>query len=98
MFKHEIDHSLFIALMETRDAENLFALIDRNRNHIGEWLKFPSITLQVEDSRNFIEMVRMRYARNEGYWLGIWLEEKLIGSIGFLYFDLDNKKRKLVIG
>ncbi|ANS75276.1 ribosomal-protein-serine acetyltransferase [Paenibacillus yonginensis] len=95
MFKYAIDHSLFISLLETGDAESLFNLIDRNRSHIGEWLKFPNVTLKVEDSRNFIEMVRMRYARNEGYWLGIWLEEKLIGSIGFLFFDFDNKKTEI---
>ncbi|WMT39701.1 GNAT family protein [Paenibacillus sp. D2_2] len=95
MFKYAIDKSLFISLLETKDAEKLFNLIDKNRNHIGEWLKFPSITLKVDDSRNFIENVRMRFARNEGYWLGIWMENKLVGSIGFIYLDQENKKTEI---
>jgi ribosomal-protein-serine acetyltransferase len=95
MFKYPIDDTLYLSLLETRDAEALFNLIDRNRDHIGEWLKFPSMTLTVNDSRVFIERTRMRYAKDEGYWLGIWEENQLVGSIGYLYIDQDNRKTEI---
>lgn len=95
LFKYKIDNLLSLSLFETKDAELLFNLIDRNRDHIGKWLKFPNITFSADDSKRFIESVRLRYARNEGYWLGIWMEETLVGSIGFLYLDQENKKTEI---
>lgn len=95
MFKYTIDQSSFLSLLEVRDADKLYALINRNREHIGKWLKFPSITVTSEDSKAFIERVRLRYAKGDGYWLGIWNDDELVGSIGFLYIDQENKKTEI---
>lgn len=95
MFNYPIDDHLRLTLLETRDAEALFALINRNRDHIGQWLKFPSMTLTVDDSKAFIERTRMRYAKEDGYWLGIWEDKQLAGSIGYLYIDQDNRKTEI---
>jgi len=35
MFKSEIDDSLTLSLLETKDADQLFRLIDSNRDHMG---------------------------------------------------------------
>ncbi|MBD3922154.1 GNAT family N-acetyltransferase [Paenibacillus sp. PR3] len=95
MFNYRIDDSLILTLLETRDAEALYALIDRNRNYIGQWLKFPSMTLSVDDSKAFIERTRLRYAKDDGYWIGIWEGGELVGSIGYLYIDQDNRKTEI---
>lgn len=95
MFKYTIDDSCSLMLLEIKDAEKLYDLINRNRNHIGEWLKFPSITLKADDSKTFIERTRIRYAKDEGYWLGIWVGDELVGSIGYLYLDQENKKTEI---
>lgn len=96
MSKYEIDDSTFLSLLEIKDSEKLYDLIDRNRTHLGEWLKFPNVTLHADDSRVFIERTRMRYAKDEGYWLGIWNNNELVGSIGYLYIDSENKKTEIV--
>lgn len=95
MFKYEIDDSSFLSLLEIKDAQQLYDLINRNRDHIGKWLNFPNITLRPEDSKTFIERTRLRYAKEEGYWLGIWSRDKLVGSIGYVYLDQDNKKTEI---
>ncbi|WP_440118956.1 GNAT family N-acetyltransferase [Paenibacillus sp. QZ-Y1] len=95
MFKIKIDDTSTLALLEIKDAQKLYDLINRNRDHIGEWLKFPSVTLRVEDSKTFIERTRIGYAKDEGYWLGIWDGDKLVGSIGYLYIDQENKKTEI---
>ncbi|MCL6604605.1 MAG: GNAT family N-acetyltransferase [Paenibacillus sp.] len=95
MFKYEIDDSTYLSLMEIKDVEQLYDLINRNRDHIGEWLKFPSITVEVDDSKTFIERTRIRFAKDEGYWLGIWSRDQLVGSIGYLYLDQENKKTEI---
>lgn len=95
MFKYEIDNSSFLSLLEVKDAEKLYDLINRNRDHLGEWLKFPRITVKADDSKTFIERTRIRYAKDEGYWLGIWNGDQLVGSIGYLYLDQENKKTEI---
>lgn len=95
MFKYEIDDSSYLSLLKIKDAEQLYNLINSNREHIGEWLKFPSITVEADDSKTFIERTRIRYAMEEGYWLGIWSEDKLVGSIGYLFLDQENKKTEI---
>ena len=95
MFKMHIDDDSYISLLETKDAEFLYDLIDRNREHLGEWLKIPGMTLHADDSRRFIERTRLRYANSEGYWLGIWQGKELMGSIGYLYIDQDNRKTEI---
>lgn len=95
MFKNDVDELTFLSLLETKDSEKLYDLIDRNRTHLGEWLKFPSVTTHADDSKAFIERTRMRYAQNDGYWLGIWSNNELVGSIGYLYLDRENKKTEI---
>lgn len=95
MFTYKIDDLSYLSLLEIQDADKLYNLINRNREHIGEWLKFPSMTLKVEDSQAFIERTRISYAKEEGYWLGIWNEDQLVGSIGYLYIDKENKKTEI---
>lgn len=95
MFKYEVDDASFLSLLEIKDAERLFNLINKNRDHISEWLQFPSITISVDDSKTFIERTRLKFAKEEGYWLGIWHENDLVGSIGYLYMDQENKKTEI---
>jgi len=95
MFQCKIDASSFLTLLEMKDADSLFELVDRNREHIGRWLKFPGSTVRVNDSLAFIEKTRIKFAKEEGYWLGIWHEQNLAGSIGYLYIDQENKKTEI---
>lgn len=97
MFKHALDdtNSAYISLFTSNDAAALFQLIDRNREHLGAWLRIPGMTVTEEDSKGFIERTRLRYAREEGYWLGIWFRGELVGSIGFCDIDTDNRKAEI---
>ncbi|WP_339282909.1 GNAT family protein [Paenibacillus sp. FSL R5-0486] len=95
MFKYQMDTATYVSLLAMKDAPQLYNLIDRNRDHIGAWLKFPSMTLTEDDSRNFIKRTRIRYAQDDGYWLGIWCGDELAGSIGYLYIDQENKKTEI---
>jgi ribosomal-protein-serine acetyltransferase len=95
MFKYVIDNSSFLTLLEIKDSDKLYELVNSNREYISEWLTFPEQTLKIDDSRAFIERNRIKFAKEEGYWLGIWHENKLAGSIGYLYNDQENKKTEI---
>lgn len=97
MFKHALGRTdtAYLSLFTSNDAAALFQLIDRNREHLGAWLRIPDMTLTEEDSAGFIERTRLRYAQEEGYWLGIWFRGELAGSIGYCDIDLENRKAEI---
>ncbi|GMK47354.1 GNAT family N-acetyltransferase [Paenibacillus glycanilyticus] len=95
MFKATINNDTYLSLLETRHAKELFQLIDSSRESIREWLEFPDLTHQVEDTDAFIRRSLKRFSENDGYWAGIWYRNKLAGSIGFLYMDWKNKKTEI---
>ena len=54
MFRYEIGDDAELRMLENRHAEELFALVDRNRKHLREWLPFLDATTSVENERGFI--------------------------------------------
>jgi len=82
MLRHALDERTELRLLEPRHAPELFELIDRNREHLGQWLAFPDYTKSVDDSRRFIESRLRALARGTGLALGIWHEGRLAGVIG----------------
>jgi len=82
MLKHPLDEQTELRLLEPRHAPELFALIDRNREHLRRWLPFPEHTRSVEDSRKFIESRLKALAQGTGLALGIWHQGRLAGVIG----------------
>lgn len=95
MYKAEIDANTYLSILEPRHADELFRLVDQNRESIGEWLSFPQKTNKVEDSQTFITKSLKRFADSNGYWAGVWYKEELAGSIGYLYIDQNNKKTEI---
>ncbi|QFT89581.1 Putative ribosomal N-acetyltransferase YdaF [Bacillus sp. THAF10] len=95
MFKTILNSTTYLQLLERKHADELFYLIDGSKESIGKWLSFPTRTEGVEDCTTFIEKSLQRYAKNNGYWAGIWHEGRLVGSIGYLYIDSDAKKTEI---
>ncbi|RKL67226.1 ribosomal-protein-serine acetyltransferase [Salipaludibacillus neizhouensis] len=95
MFKATADRDTYISILEPRHADELFKVVDRSRESLGEWLSFPAFTKGVQDSKTFIEKSLNRFAANNGYWSGIWHKGELAGSIGYLYIDSQNSKTEI---
>ncbi|BCU80844.1 hypothetical protein JIR001_06270 [Polycladomyces abyssicola] len=68
--------------LEKTDAEKLFRLVVANREHLAPWLSFAPTTRKVEDTMRFLEEVQERHEKGLGMHFGIWLGEKLIGTLG----------------
>lgn len=92
---NQVNQDIMLSLLEENDAESLFNLVTANKDFLSNWLSFPSVTNQVEDSKSFIKRSLFRFVNKEGFWAGIWYKEKLVGSIGFLYFDWKVKKTEI---
>jgi ribosomal-protein-serine acetyltransferase len=95
MQDYKIDENTYVTLLELKDAEILFELVDNNRDHFGKWLQFAHETKTAADTRQFIARSLHKYADNNGFWTGLWHQGKMVGAIGYLYFDWDDKKTEL---
>lgn len=71
-----------LRLMEIRDAEALFALVDRNRAHLRQWLPWVDYTLSVKDCVELRLKALERFAENGSFDAGIWYGSQLAGEIG----------------
>ena len=54
MFRAPIRHGIELRLLEERHASAAFALMDRDREHLRQWLAFVDKTRTEEDWRKFV--------------------------------------------
>lgn len=83
MFKYIIDDKTELRLLDIHHAEEVFKLVDSNREHLREYMPWVDSTNTIEDSRSFIQNCKEKHAANAGFDTGIWYEGQLAGIIGF---------------
>ncbi len=91
-----VDEETQLRPLEERYAEEYFALIERNRAYLQEWMPWASYENSLEDIKAYMKNTLLQFANNEGLQAGIWHQNKLVGSIG--YPSLDWPDRKVEIG
>ncbi|MER3115105.1 GNAT family N-acetyltransferase [Bacillus altitudinis] len=79
MFTFNISDDLKLACLQVADAEALFALIQQNKDHLGEWLPWVNHCHCIEDVQSFIQSARAAYAEKKDIEAGIVLNDQLIG-------------------
>ena len=95
MFSYQINKNIKLKILEEREADQLFKLVDSNREYLGEFLPFVAYTTEVEHSKKFIHSALQQFARGDGFHCGIWYDQKLVGVIGLHYLDLVNKRTSI---
>ncbi|MBD0380235.1 GNAT family N-acetyltransferase [Paenibacillus sedimenti] len=95
MFSNQINDDIHLKLLETRFADELFALSDKNRDYLREWLPWLDATVSVEQTRNFIQSTLKAYADNNGFNCGIFYKGRIAGCIGLHGIDWINKKTSI---
>ena len=82
MFQTPIDDKLSIKILEERDAEALYKLIDHSRDYLSEYLPWVKFMKATEDELPFIKEGLQQFANNDGFQCGIWFEGQLAGVLG----------------
>lgn len=85
MFEAVVDEGLMLRLLEPRHAGALFDLIDQNREHLGAWFPWVERTKAVAASETFVQEGLKKFAKGNGFQLGIWSGGQLVGAIGLHY-------------
>jgi ribosomal-protein-serine acetyltransferase len=85
-----------IRLFAADDAEFVYALVDRNRAYLREWLPWVDRTQSPRDIHAFITTIAIpQYKANNGPNCGIWVGREFAGSIGCHAIDWANRNCSL---
>jgi ribosomal-protein-serine acetyltransferase len=87
MLRFELTEDRSMRLLGPADAEELFALIDANREYLARWMPFVGQTRSAADSLAFIRAAVRQHEENRGLQMAITCNERIIGVAGFHRID-----------
>ena len=91
MFSRRVAPGIEIRLFDLKDAEPAFAVVERNRAYLREWLPWVDLTTSPHDLRNFVVRVHNQFDAGRGPQCGLWVEGAFAGSIGCHPIDWPNR-------
>src|SRR5215510_1632809 len=86
--------SLGVRPLEAEDAEELYALIEANREHLARWMPWAA-GQDLAGTERFIAEAEEQFARDDGFQARIAPEGKIIGIAGFHSIDWLNRNTSL---
>lgn len=95
MFTFKVDEQIEIELLQQHHKEELYELIDVNRDHLRKWMLWVDKRKSAEDFEEIIPIWITNYANNNGFDAGIRYQGKLVGMIGLHYIDWKNKSTSI---
>jgi ribosomal-protein-serine acetyltransferase len=95
MFVHQLDEHTTLAMVEMRDAEELFALVDGSRMYLREWLPWVDANISINETVAFVEAAQRQYSRGEGFQCCIRYRGKIVGIIGIHRVDRFHKQAEI---
>jgi ribosomal-protein-serine acetyltransferase len=90
MFTRQLTDKIRTSFSLPQYAEELFALTDRNRTFLRQWLPWLDGTTTVEDTRNFLIQQIHRFAGGEGLHVTIFYDDMIAGVAAFNSIDRTN--------
>lgn len=91
-FEIKINEKLSLKLRHAEDAEAIFLLTDKNREHLRPWLPWVDKTLTAEDTREYILGELENFEKKVAADFGIWYEGQWAGSMGYHAIKVSDKK------
>ena len=81
-----ISEELHLRVLEEADAEEVYRLVEANRDHLARWMPWAR-DQDLERTRNFIRTARDRYERNDGFEVALVADGRIVGCAGFATVD-----------
>jgi ribosomal-protein-serine acetyltransferase len=86
-----VDEEIVLRPVFETAPEEMYALIDRNREYLGEFLPFATPAYSLEDARKFAEAKRADWGVTGEHGFSIRYKGKLAGAIGIRGFGSPNR-------
>ena len=91
-----VGEDLILRTFRESDAEVVFAVVERNYEHLKPFMHWATPNYSIDAAREFIEKSVEATTQRKSLGYGIFHKDRFIGSIGFVKFDW--KARKTEIG
>jgi ribosomal-protein-serine acetyltransferase len=96
VLRRELPNGYALRLLEESDADELFALIDANREHLGAWMPWVQHENEPADVLPFIRATRQQIADNDGLQTAIVDPGgRIVGTVGVHNVDWLNRKTSI---
>ena len=79
----QVNEETQLRLLEERHVEDYFALIERNKAFLQEWIDVPAYEGSVETLKAYVKQRLLHFVNGEGYHLGIWYQDALVGILDY---------------
>ena len=90
MFELQLSGDCRLRLLEEPDADDLYALIDTEREYLSEWMPWPAAQT-FEGTLQFIRLARRQFADNNGFQAAVVREGVIAGVAGYHAVDWANR-------
>jgi len=92
IFRQEVDSEINLIMLQDSLAENLFQLVDSDREYLNKWLPWVNHTKSVKDTKVFIKNSIIDFAEGKSIIVAIEYCNKIVGVTGYNTIDKDLKK------
>ena len=83
MLTQPIDDHLSLRMLRLPDADELFAIVDANRERLREWLPWLDDNTTADDTRWFIQTTLDQCAADRGFVCAMLLDGAIVGVVGY---------------
>jgi ribosomal-protein-serine acetyltransferase len=88
VFKLKVSEQISLGLLQPHNADEVYSLVDANRDHLEEWLGWVNNIKSKNDySETIIPIWLKQFADNNGFNAGIFYEGKLVGMVSLHFIN-----------
>ena len=95
MFYCTVNEQTELRLIDRQHSEELFKLLECNREYLRRWHPWVDIMRSVSDVERAITAWQQQYANKRGFYSGIWFNGRFCGMINHLNVDWANRATAL---
>ncbi|QDU74988.1 Putative ribosomal N-acetyltransferase YdaF [Bremerella volcania] len=95
MFSYHLEPNLRLELLAPRHAQEIFEVVDANREHLRPRMPWVESTQSVANVEAFIATTLQQLAGNSGFQTAIRAGQEIVGVIGMHKIDWQNKSTSL---
>src|SRR5688572_19813138 len=91
MLSFSVNTDITLELLHESHAEELFPLVEANRQHLRRWLPWLDGARSAEDTRRYAQVTREQHESNNGFRTIIRHRGAIVGVIGHHGIDWANR-------